>query len=81
MVLAVLTWVNVWNDFLWPLLMLQRKSIATLTLGLVLMQGEYVSRWPVLMAASMLILVPLIVVYAVAQRAFVRGIAMTGFGG
>lgn len=81
MVLAVLTWVNVWNDFLWPLLMLQRKSIATLTLGLVRMQGEYVSRWPVLMAASMLILLPLVIVYAVAQRAFVRGIAMSGFGG
>lgn len=81
MVLAVLTWVSVWNDFLWPLLMIQRKNIATLTLGLVRMQGEYVARWPVLMAASMLILVPLIVVYAVAQRAFIRGIAVTGFGG
>ncbi|MGH3552633.1 MAG: carbohydrate ABC transporter permease [Mycobacterium sp.] len=81
MVLAVLTWVNVWNDFLWPLLMLQRKSIATLTLGLVRMQGEYVARWPVLMAASLLILLPLVLIYAVAQRAFIRGIAVTGLGG
>lgn len=81
MVLAVLTWINVWNDFLWPLLMIQRKGIATLTLGLVWMQGEYVADWPVLMAASMLMLAPLIVIYAVAQRAFVSGIAVTGFGG
>lgn len=81
MVLAVLTWINVWNDFLWPLLMIQRKGIATLTLGLVWMQGEYVAEWPVLMAASMLMLAPLIVIYAVAQRAFVSGIAATGFGG
>lgn len=81
MVLAVLTWVGVWNDFLWPLLMIQRNSIATLTLGLVRMQGEYVARWPVLMAASMLILLPLVLVYAVAQRAFIRGIAVTGLGG
>ncbi|CAM4456858.1 L-arabinose transport system permease protein AraQ [Mycobacterium basiliense] len=81
MVLAVLTWVNVWNDFLWPLLMIQRDSIATLTLGLVRMQGEYVARWPVLMAASVLILFPLVIIYAVAQRAFVRGIAVTGLGG
>ena len=81
MVLAVLTWVNVWNDFLWPLLMIQRNSIATLTLGLVRMQGEYTARWPVLMAASMLILLPLLLVYAVAQRAFIRGIAVTGLGG
>lgn len=81
MVLAVLTWVNVWNDFLWPLLMIQRNSIATLTLGLVRMQGEYVSRWPVLMAASVLILLPLLLVYVIAQRAFIRGIAVTGMGG
>jgi multiple sugar transport system permease protein len=81
MVLAVLTWVSVWNDFLWPLLMIQRNSIAPLTLGLVNLQGEYVSKWPVLMAASMLILLPLVIIYAVAQRAFVRGIALSGFGG
>jgi multiple sugar transport system permease protein len=81
MVLAVLTWVNVWNDFLWPLVMIQRKSIATLTLGLVWMQGQYVAEWPVLMAASMLILIPLVLIYVVAQRAFIRGIAMSGLGG
>lgn len=81
MVLAVLTWVNVWNDFLWPLLMLQRNSLATLTLGLVRLRGEYVARWPVIMAASMLIMVPLVIMYAVAQRSFVRGIAVTGLGG
>jgi multiple sugar transport system permease protein len=81
LVLAVLTWVNVWNDFLWPLLMLQRNSLATLTLGLVRLRGEYVARWPVIMAASMIIMVPLVVIYAVAQRSFVRGIAVTGMGG
>lgn len=81
MVLAVLTWVNVWNDFLWPLLMIQRQDLATLTLGLVRMQGQYVSDWPVLMAASMLMLAPLVALYAVAQRAFVGGIGFTGFGG
>ncbi|GAB2554041.1 carbohydrate ABC transporter permease [Nocardia heshunensis] len=80
-VLAVLTWVNVWNDFLWPLVMVQRKDIGTLTLGLVWMQGQYVSRWPVLMAAAILILLPLVAVYALAQRAFLRGVATTGLGG
>ncbi|MGB8404560.1 MAG: carbohydrate ABC transporter permease [Mycobacterium sp.] len=81
MVLAVLTWVNVWNDFLWPLVMIQRPEIATLTLGLVWAEGQHVSRWPVLMAASILMLLPLIGIYAVAQRSFIRGIAMTGLGG
>ena len=64
MVLAVLTWVNVWNDFLWPLLMIQRNSLATLTLGLVRLRGEYVARWPVIMATSMLIMLPLVIIYA-----------------
>lgn len=62
-------------------LMIQRNSLATLTLGLVRLRGEYVARWPVLMAASMLMLVPLVILYAVAQRSFVRGIAVTGLGG
>ena len=81
MVLAVLTWVNVWNDFLWPLVMIQRQEISTVTLGLVWMQGQYVSNWPVLMAASMLILLPLLIIYALAQKAFVRGITLSGIGG
>jgi multiple sugar transport system permease protein len=81
MVLAVLTWITVWNDFLWPLIMIQRNSIATLTLGLVWMQGQYATHWPVLMAASVLMLVPLLVVYAFTQKAFVRGIAVSGLGG
>jgi multiple sugar transport system permease protein len=80
-VLAVLTWVTMWNDFLWPLVMIQRDSISTLALGLVHLQGQYVSRWPVLMATSMLILFPLVIIYAVAQRAFIRGITLSGFGG
>lgn len=81
MVLGVLTWVGVWNDFLWPLVMIQRQDISTVTLGLVWMQGQYVSKWPVLMAASMLILLPMLIVYAFAQKAFTRGIAVSGFGG
>ncbi|GGL36945.1 carbohydrate ABC transporter permease [Nocardia jinanensis] len=81
MVLAVLTWVNVWNDFLWPLVMIQRQDISTVTLGLVWMQGQYVSNWPVLMAASMLILLPLVIVYALAQKAFIRGVTLSGIGG
>jgi multiple sugar transport system permease protein len=80
-VLAVLTWVGVWNDFLRPLVMIQRNSLATLTLGLVRMRGEYVARWPLIMAMSMLIMLPLVIIYVIAQRSFVRGIAVTGLNG
>jgi multiple sugar transport system permease protein len=61
--------------------MLQRSNLATLTLGLVRLRGEYVARWPVIMAMSMLIMLPLVIIYAIAQRSFVRGIAVTGLGG
>ncbi|MGO4616189.1 carbohydrate ABC transporter permease [Nocardia sp. 2YAB30] len=81
MVLAVLTWITVWNDFLWPLVMIQRNEIATATLGLVRLQGQYHTQWPILMAAAVVILLPLLVIYAIAQRAFIRGIAMSGLGG
>ncbi|MEU0499777.1 carbohydrate ABC transporter permease [Nocardia sp. NPDC005998] len=81
MVLGVLTWITVWNDFLWPLIMIQRNDIATATLGLVRLQGQYHTQWPILMAAAVVILLPLVVVYAIAQRAFVRGIAASGLGG
>ncbi|MFI6040469.1 carbohydrate ABC transporter permease [Nocardia sp. NPDC051321] len=81
MVLGVLTWITVWNDFLWPLVMIQRNEIATATLGLVRLQGQYYTQWPILMAASMVILLPLLAVYGIAQRAFIRGMAMSGLGG
>ncbi|WP_051499461.1 carbohydrate ABC transporter permease [Nocardia sp. BMG51109] len=81
LVLAVLTWIGVWNDFLWPLVMIQRNQIATVTLGLVRLQGQYHTQWPILMAAALIVLAPLLVVYAVAQKSFVRGIAQSGFGG
>lgn len=81
MVLGVLTWITVWNDFLWPLVMIQRNEIATVTMGLVRLQGQYYTQWPILMAASMIILLPLLAVYAIAQRAFIRGMAMSGLGG
>ncbi|MEV5649768.1 carbohydrate ABC transporter permease [Nocardia sp. NPDC052254] len=81
MVLAVLTWVTVWNDFLWPLVMIQRDEISTLTLGLVRLQGQYETNWPVLMAVSILMVAPMLLVYAFAQKSFVRGIALSGMGG
>ncbi|WP_327141997.1 carbohydrate ABC transporter permease [Nocardia sp. NBC_01327] len=81
MVLAVLTWITVWNDFLWPLIMIQRNEYATATLGLIRLQGQYSTNWPLLMSAAILLLLPLLLLYALAQRSFVKGIAMSGLGG
>ena len=77
---VALLWVNVWNDFLWPLVMIQRESRdAQPRPGVD--AGPIRFRWPVLMAASIMILLPLVLVYAVAQRAFERGHRRHRFGG
>ncbi len=53
----------------------------TLTAGLSLFQGQYVGKWPLLMAGALVSVIPMIILFIVAQRQFVRGIAMTGIKG
>ncbi len=83
-VLAVLTIMTVWNDFTWPLVMLNSSSVMTLTLGLAVFATggtEEFTNVPLLMAAATMTVAPLILIFFFAQRYFVRGIALTGFGG
>src|SRR5947209_7302281 len=83
-VLTVLTIMTVWNDFAWPLVMLNSTNVMTLTLGLAVFATggtqEYVDV-PLTMAAATMTVAPLILIFLVAQRYFIRGIALTGFGG
>lgn len=70
-----------WNDFLNPLIYINDSSKFTLALGLSQFKGLYNSEWDLLMAASVLIVAPVIVLFFVAQRYFVQGIAVTGIKG
>lgn len=83
-VLAVLTIMTVWNDFAWPLVMLNSNNVMTLTLGLAVFATggteEYVNV-PLAMAAATMVVAPLIIIFIVAQRYFIRGFALSGFGG
>lgn len=77
--LAVLTFVGSWNSFFWPLIVIDTLDHKTLPLAVAdLSGGQYIQSWPVRMAAAALLVAPLIVVFLVLQRAFVRGIALTG---
>lgn len=83
-VLTVLTVMTVWNDFAWPLVMLNSNSVMTLTLGLAVFATggtEEYTNIPLVMAAATMTVAPLILIFFVAQRYFIRGIALTGFGG
>jgi len=82
--LGIFTVLSVWNDFLWPLVMLQSDSVTTLTLGLANFTAggsETFVSTPISMAASTLTLAPLVLIFFIAQRYFIKGIALSGMGG
>jgi multiple sugar transport system permease protein len=79
--LAIFTFMWSWNDFINPIIYLRDVQSFTLTAGLSLFQGQYVGRWPLLMAGALVSVVPMIVLFVIAQRHFVRGIALTGIKG
>ncbi len=77
-VVAVFTFMGMWNDFLWPLLMINTPEKQTLTLGLAAMQGRWGTRWPELMAGTLMSVVPIIIILIFFQRYFEEGIALSG---
>ncbi len=76
--LAVLTFLNTWNDFLWPLVAVQSPQNMTVQLGLQNFQSGHTTNWPVLMAGTVISQVPVLVMFVFAQRFFVRSIAQSG---
>ncbi|MDP9313273.1 MAG: carbohydrate ABC transporter permease [Chloroflexota bacterium] len=79
--LAIFTFLNSWNDFLWPLVITNSLEMRTLPVGLSGFQSEYGVRWNLLMAGSVIAMLPVLIVYLVGQKWFVRGITLTGMGG
>lgn len=70
-----------WNSFLWPLVIVNSQELMTLPVGLSQLQGRYSTAWNLLMAGSTVAVVPILLVFVVAQRYVVRGVAMTGLKG
>ena len=79
--LAIFTFMWSWNDLIDPIIYLRDIQTLTVTAGLSLFQGQYVGRWPLLMAGALVSVLPMILLFIVAQRQFVRGIALTGIKG
>jgi multiple sugar transport system permease protein len=75
---AVFAFMSSWNAFLWPLVIAQTEAHMTLPVGLSLLQGGYSTEWNVVMAGSTLSVLPILALYAVAQRYVVGGITFTG---
>jgi ABC-type glycerol-3-phosphate transport system permease component len=81
MVVAVFHFMYAWNDFLGPLIYLDDAAEYPLVLGLYAFQTRFGVQWHLMMAASMSVTVPLLVLFFVAQRYFIEGITLTGIKG
>jgi ABC-type glycerol-3-phosphate transport system permease component len=79
--IAVFALLQHYNDFMSPLIYLSSMDNWTLALGVQGLNSSYVSNWEVVFAASTMMLAPVFLLFVFAQRFFVQGIAMTGFGG
>lgn len=74
--LAIFTFVRQWNDFLWPLIVLQRSVNYTLPVGVASLQGEFGTDYGVIFAGAALAALPMIVFFLVFQRYFLEGVRM-----
>lgn len=70
-----------WNDLLRPIVYLDTPTKMPLSVGLVMMQGRYTVQWNLLMAASLLSILPMLIVFIVLQRYYIQGIATSGLKG
>ena len=79
--LTVFTWLGQWNSFIWPLIVINSVEMNTLTVGLRTLQGQYNTQWTLLMSGSVLALLPVLILFVLAQRTFISGMALSGMGG
>jgi multiple sugar transport system permease protein len=79
--LTIITLLNTWNDFLFPLVFINSDANRTLTIGLSLLRGDYDTQWNIVMAATLLSVSPLVLFFVFAQRFFIEGIALSGIKG
>ncbi len=75
---AVFSFMASWNSFLWPLVVLRKPELQTLPVALANLQGQYTTAWDVLMAGSVISIIPMLIIFIFAQRYVVQGIASSG---
>ena len=79
--LAIFSFMNNWNDFLGPLIYLSSPAKRTLALGLYAFQGQYSTDWNYLMAASAVVMLPLLILFFCGQKYFIQGVVISGVKG
>lgn len=79
--LGIMAFQGIWNDFQWPLIVLNSESKRTLQLGLSYLMSEYYTDWTLLMAGAVLTLLPIVVLFFTVQKYFVQSFKYTGLKG
>jgi multiple sugar transport system permease protein len=76
--LTVFAFMGSWNSFLWPLVVLRKPELQTLPVALAGLQGQYTTEWDVIMAGSVVSILPMLALYIVAQKYVIQGVASSG---
>ena len=76
--LAIFTFMASWNDYLWPLIVLNDLEKMTIPLALVFFNGQHAVNYNVVMSAAVLIMIPVVIVFLIFQKQFVKGLSLTG---
>lgn len=79
--LAIVTTLAAWNNLLWPLVVTSRAEHRTLSVGIASLNGQYVIDYPVMMAASLMAMAPILILFILMQRRVMEGLAHTGLKG
>ena len=76
--LTVFAFMGSWNSFLWPLVVLRSPELHTLPVALAALQGQYVTQWDIVMAGSVVSVLPMLALYVFAQKYVIQGVASSG---
>jgi multiple sugar transport system permease protein len=79
--LTIFVFRNEWNSFLWPLIIINDTKRMPIQVGLAFFRGELHTEWEVLLAGANIALIPIILVFLACQKYFIKGVAVSGFGG
>ncbi len=79
--LTIFSFVTIWNDFMGPMIYFNQESLKTIQLGIRMFIGQYSAEYALIMAASVVALIPVFVVFLVFQKFFVKGVATSGLKG
>ncbi len=75
---AIFMFLGSWNSFMWPAMLLSTPAMYTLPVGLNSFQGQYYTFWNIVMAGTVFVTIPMVVVFVIFQRYFIQGMATTG---